>query len=398
VPSFQKTLAFAAALFLFGSTSAASVPFRSIFAISYFGLQPVELSAILALSAVTGVLASLTLGHWSDLVKDRRSVIMLASLTCLLGNAVVSYFQSPLSFAIATAFILPIGDTVLAQMFAYTRHHTTAGESKARSTQFSILRISISLAWVGIPPLSGALASNFGLMWTWYLSLSLSVLATAYAGCLLLRAGAGPRPSPQSSKAGGQSFGWSSSCVVAGIWMSSLAMQVHGIAVPLVITGQLGGTVGDVGLMGGVLAAAEIPSMAAAGLLMLRVDHRLVGTAGSAMYLLYLWLAISASAPADIVILQLINGPASAAMIIFSISFLQELFSGRHGLSAAFIPVVTITSSVGAAALFWVVDAYVGVIQYNLVFAAIGAGSGSVLIGMSAAFLRKRVGPEGAAF
>ncbi|ODT65403.1 MAG: hypothetical protein ABS75_31945 [Pelagibacterium sp. SCN 63-23] len=232
-------------------------------------------------------------------------------------------------------------------------------------------------------------------MWTWYLSPTLAVLATAYAGCLLWRAGAGPGPSPQSPRAGDQNFGWSSFCAVVGIWMSSLAMQLHGIAVPLVISGHLGGTVGDVGLMGGVLAAAEIPSMAVAGLLMPRVDHRVVGAVGSAIYLLYLCLAINASAPADIVVLQLINGPASAAMIIFSISFLQELFVGRHGLSAALIPIVTITSTVGAAALFGIVDAYIGVLQYNLVFAATFAGAGSVLIGISASFKWKRADPGG---
>ena len=86
------------------------------------------------------------------------------------------------------------------------------------------------------------------------------------------------------------------------------------------------------------------------------------------LYAIYLLLLMRATSITDVLWLQLINGPAMAALMSIPMSYMQDAIRGRVGLSTSLLDIVYLVSSLTSAALFGAMTAATK--DYHVVFAA----------------------------
>ena len=138
---------------------------------------------------------------------------------------------------------------------------------------------------------------------------------------------------------------------------------------PLFIVTTLKGSLADVGLYAGLAAALEVPFMIAVGLRAAthpQAHHHRRSRRCSTRSISC--CSTRAGSVSDVLWLQLINGPAMAALMSIPMSYMQDAIRGRVGLSTSLLDIVYLVSSLASAALFGAMTAAAK--DYPLVFAA----------------------------
>lgn len=137
-----------------------------------------------------------------------------------------------------------------------------------------------------------------------------------------------------------------------------IAMRLVGLAMPLMIVNDLGGSISDVGLYAGTAALMEIPFMLLWGYAVGRYFSKVAIIAFSAGLLgVYILLVLRAATVMDVLILQVVNGVAASALLSINIGYVQEAIKGRIGLSSSLMDVIAILATLGGAALFGTLSA-----------------------------------------
>ena len=126
----------------------------------------------------------------------------------------------------------------------------------------------------------------------------------------------------------------------------------------LIITGQAKGTVADIGIVAGIVAALEIVFILLWGWIEKKVPQTLTLAAGAGLYAIYLILQGLATAPWHIYAQTLISALGAAAIISIPITYLQELIADRPGLGSSLIA-VNIFLGAGLGALIFAVGTLV---------------------------------------
>ncbi|WP_281428465.1 MFS transporter [Rhizobium croatiense] len=89
-------------------TYASTVPYQSIIGINELGLTNGTYSALVFFSAIVNVTTSLTLGIWSDRLKERRPLVLALSVAGMLGFgsiAIIFAFGTSVTDYSGTAFV-----------------------------------------------------------------------------------------------------------------------------------------------------------------------------------------------------------------------------------------------------------------------------------------------------
>jgi len=137
-----------------------------------------------------------------------------------------------------------------------------------------------------------------------------------------------------------------------GLTLIKIALALITIAMPLAIVSMFHGTFADVGWYSGLAAALEIPFM----LIWARLGRRFTKEAILAVNaILYGTYIVSASyAPSVLALYWLlpINSIATAAILSFQISYLQDMIKGRMGLSTSLYDIVSVVSVLAASSIF----------------------------------------------
>jgi len=109
------------AALLFGCFAASIGPYQSLIAINIFGLSDAVYAGILMASLAVSVGMAVGIGIITDQRPSRRIMALLASTGIALGGAVVWLGDSAAAFIVAHVLLLPIGGTLLGQIFAVAR-------------------------------------------------------------------------------------------------------------------------------------------------------------------------------------------------------------------------------------------------------------------------------------
>jgi hypothetical protein len=120
--------------------------------------------------------------------------------------------------------------------------------------------------------------------------------------------------------------------------------------------------------------------MVAWGYALRRFSKHTIIICGALLYAAYLVLISRAGSVSDVMWLQLLNGPATAALLTIPISYLQDAIKGRVGLSTSLLDVVGVVSALAGAAIFGAVTAASP--NYPLLFvvgAALAVGGAAIL-------------------
>ncbi|MGM4983483.1 MULTISPECIES: MFS transporter [Rhizobium] len=344
------------AIFAFGFAGAATSPYQSVVGIRELGLSNGLYSALIFCAAAVNVIVSILLGNLADRIGEYRTMMLTVALFGILGYGAVYVVPTQATFILAALFLLPIYGSLNSLLFANVRVATNGMERNNVATVNSGVRAMISLSWVLVPGITGALLANSASMLPAYLFAGL-----ACAVCFGLIAVFLPRQSG-TDKAATRHLSYLAALGevisppvfvrVIAVALISSTLHVNGAILPLIVTGAAHGSVADIGVLVGIVALLEVIFIVVWGRAQRIMSHVTALALGTVIYVVYLLLLGLASAPWHVYALTLISGIGAAALISIPITYLQDLIAERPGLGSALIS-VNIFLSAGLSALLF---------------------------------------------
>jgi len=346
------------AIFFFGFSGAATAPYQSVVAIRELGLSNSLYAVLILASAAVNVVVSVAVGMLADRLGRTRNLIVATSTFGVAGAALIFWFPSQLSFVLAVLLLLPVYGAVNGLLFATVRLAADRLDADAAGAVNSTVRAALSLSWVLVPGLAAIALAGQASMLPAYLIASLAALALLLVVVLLLPPDR-PRPSATSDAPPLASRDQLAAILrpavflrLAALALVCSALHTNAAVLPLIATGAANGTVADIGIVVGIVAALEVVFIFSWTRIQRRINPVRALAAGTAIYALYLALLGLASAPWHLYALTLISGFGAAALISIPITYLQDLVRGQPGLGSSLISVNLFMSGGVCAAIF----------------------------------------------
>ncbi|MDG2938852.1 MFS transporter [Bisgaard Taxon 10/6] len=180
-PANLVAFAFLLIAFLTGTASAFQMPTLSLFLSREIQVSPLMVGIFYAVNAIMGILISQMVARYSDKQDDRRKIIIGCCLIAIFGSLIFAFNRNYYVLAFLGTFFLGLGSSSNPQSFAFAREY--AEHSQREAVMFTtIMRTQISLAWIIGPPVSFAIALNWGFHYMYL------VAGLAFLLCALLTA------------------------------------------------------------------------------------------------------------------------------------------------------------------------------------------------------------------
>ncbi len=323
-------IAFMAVSFMVGIAGALQAPTLSLFLSHEVGVRPFWVGLFYTVNAVAGITVSLLLAKRSDNRGDRRRLILFCCAMALANALLFAFNRHYLTLITLGVLLSALASVAMPQIFALAREY--ADRSAREVVMFSsVMRAQLSLAWVVGPPLSFALALNYGF------TVMFVVAALLFLVCLALVAFAlpsVPRVEPSPAVLLTQISAWRDKDVRL-LFVASMMMwtcnTMYIIDMPLYISSVLGLPERLAGLLMGTAAGLEIPIMLLAGHFVKRTGkRRIMLLAVAAGVLFYLGLVLFQSRAA-LMLLQIFNAMFIGIIAGIGMLWFQDLMPGRPG-------------------------------------------------------------------
>ena len=359
----------AAAIFLYGLAGAATSPYQSVIGIRELGLSDQAYAAIALIASITNVVMAIAIGALSDRFHSYRLPLILVSGFGVVGYGMVWAAPSAFVFGLAAIGPLALFHATNSMLFGNVRAQSHLFDAAETQIVNAVMRMAISLSWVLVPGAVGALLAGQSSMIAAYLIAALAALACMGTVAFWLDpdrpapeaeadppiGGTGTSPVAPSSgrtdrpvqvRLPGSVIGDMLQVLrprllvpVIGVALISQVLHVNGAVLPLIVTGQAGGTPEDVGVAIGMVALLEVVFMFAWTWSLRRLSLTTALAAATAIYLGYLIGLALATDPTHVFAASLLAGVGAAGIISIPISYLLDLISDRPGLSASLIAV-----------------------------------------------------------
>ncbi len=371
-------------MILNGTLWASFGPFVALLAVETFALGDSGYAAVLAISTLVGVTASVWIGITADQRASRRSMAIGTCALAFAGLAMMVIAQGQITFLIFHILLFPVASTIFGQIFTLARLAASAYPEQDRNTITAGVRAAISLPFVLVLPL-------------WSIALSRGVPLTGVYPMALVFSGAMLavvwRYWPQDARAG-----WSDAPSGLSVWSALTELANPGLALrlgalgavaampalyvmtlALILTKDGGRAESDPGLFFGLVAGAEVPAMllmAYVGRHVARLPLILFGAGLSTVFLLALPL-VAGSALVWILILPL--ALAHGVLLPVPITYLQDMLAKRPGTGTSLLALQGLIGNILAAAAFALGTAISGYPLVMVFGAVIGLGGAVTL-------------------
>jgi SET family sugar efflux transporter-like MFS transporter len=328
-------LPLALVFFAVGVSTALVYPFLALFLSTEVRAGPVRVTAFLIAAPLSGVLMTSAIARLSDRRAMRRGLLIAAALSGAAGSLATGFVRDYwVLFGLAVTAVALSG-ALFPQTFAYAREVLLRDDPARATMGISGLRTVFSVAWVAGPPLGAALLQAGGFRLVYGIAAA-TYLAAAAVAILWLEPldGRAVRPdpvAPRPDRAAAPAPRWKLLALAAAFTALQCPFTLAAQALPLFASRDLGGRVGDAGLMLGLCAALEIPFMLLLGLVSARVPLRPLILAGAAFGVAYYGIATAATAVWVLFVAQVANALFIAAVAGLGISFMQDLLPAEPG-------------------------------------------------------------------
>lgn len=359
-------------LFLCGVTGAATMPYLPVLGVRELGLADTTLSLLLFVFSVSGLVAGVGMAVFSDMVQDRRLLLVVTTVAGVLGFGTIYLVEDVTVFILASVLLLPLAGSGYSLVFAMIRAGTEHLPSKERAGINTVVRAAFSGSWMLAPALVGLwLADSATVRPAWAFAALVSAVALGLALAM--------RPAKTDGMPGKSRPAFFASlklaagpAILARVSAISLITGANiliTVLQPLILTERVGGRLADVGLVAGACAALEIPFMLVWGSLLGRFGVVTLLVAGSAIYAVFMLLLGFATAPWQIYALLLPNAFGLAAILSLPLSYFQDLIADRPGLGTALNQIMQFLSvslsalafAIGAPLIGYSASAFIGV-------------------------------------
>lgn len=380
-----------AAILLYGFAGAATGPYLPVVAIRELGMSNRAYSAAIFAAAVASVLASIGLGLIADRRATYRRPMMIGTAIGAAGYAAVWLWPSPGVLAAVMIGPLAAYNAAGSLIFAKLRSHAADFTAQEAETAGALLRMMISVAWVLVPGAVGLALSGAPSL------LPAFALAAGAAGAglalIALRlpadrpGGTGPAPAGPRDLLRLVTPGLA--LRILGVALVSSVLHVNAAVLPLIVTGQAGGDVADVGVIAGYVALLEVVFIFVWARFSRHLSMGAALVLAMALYLAYLATLAAAPGMGAVHAASVLGGIAAAAIISLPIPYLLDLIEGRPGLSAALLAVNQFVAAGIGAGLFAIGTAIGGYPAAAVLGGVAGLAGAVLLLGIAGWRLRR---------
>ena len=262
--------------------------------------------------------------------------------------------QTPLAFIVAFCFLVPFGAALFSQSFSYSRAYYDRHLPKRSELLMSILRSGFTLAWIITPPVAGWIAAHNTAASVFAISMLAHVVVTLSVGLLWTQKGThiGTTKRQQTEALPPLRLARTYIFGISAVVLAQVALQINLTVLPLIIIRDLSGTLEQVGLNSAIAAVLEVPVMIGWGFVALHARKETILGIAVTVFAVYFFGMALISNFVQVLIMQAFAAVALAALLSINISYLQEVFPGRVGLSTSLLDVTQVASALIAAVLF----------------------------------------------
>ncbi|GAA3587857.1 sugar efflux transporter [Gibbsiella greigii] len=325
--------AFLILAFLAGIAGALQAPTLSLFLTTEVKVRPLWVGLFYTINAVAGIIVSFLLAKRSDTRGDRRKLILVCCLMAV-GNCILFAFNRDyLTLITLGVFLAAVANTAMPQIFALAREYA---DSSAREVVMfsSVMRAQLSLAWVIGPPLSFALALNYGFTVMFLIAAGIFVLCAVLVWFGLPTVPREAQTGSLNASPIAPPSAWRNRDVRL-LFLASMLMwtcnTMYIIDMPLYITRDLGLPERLAGLLMGTAAGLEIPAMLVAGYLVKRFGKRNMMLFAVAAGVLFYGGLVLFKFKTALMVLQLFNAVFIGIIAGIGMLYFQDLMPGRPG-------------------------------------------------------------------
>jgi SET family sugar efflux transporter-like MFS transporter len=353
------------------------------------GMASGEYAVFMVIVESAGIALCLWLSRWSDSGATRRTVLILGATGGALGYIGYAFVTNVVLLTLIGSLALGVSTVCFTQLFAHVREELDRTKATHNDTPFllSIQRVFFSLAWA-IGPGLGAVILELDRGDGYR-----SIFIAASILCVLVLLGTllfvPRREHSAAAKAAAAVPLWQVlgrrdiAFYFGGLVLFFAAHTVGGQVLPLMVTGEMGGTDRSVGVIAGLSPAFELPLMLWFGRLASRGHTVNLIRIGIAINALYFVLLTYATAPWHVWPMQLLAATAMAINTNITITFFQDLLPNQAGIATSlFANSYTVGKLIGLG-VFWSRDA-IGNIQLCFLCAGI------TVLALIAFFIRQR--------
>lgn len=310
-------------------------PFLPLFLSRDLHAGPALVSLYLFGMPLAAVGVSTVLGRVSDRPGARPRLLLGAAAAGAVGFGLLAIVREYwISLAIALTLIAVAG-SLMPQAFAFSRILLDRSHPEWAATGTSALRSLLSLAWVAGPPLAAYLIGAVDFQGLYLVA---AVMYLALVPVVLRFKATAQRPaipSVDEAAAPGGLVAQPSRAHLIAINGAFILLQCAGtlgvMSLPLFVSVDLPGDVGDAGLILGLCAALEIPLMLLFGAFAVRRSVRHLVLVGAGFGVAYFVAMALTGAIWHAAVAQLLNACSIAAVAGLGMSYFQDLMPGQVG-------------------------------------------------------------------
>jgi SET family sugar efflux transporter-like MFS transporter len=302
--------------------------YLSLFAVEQAGLAPLELTAFLTTSAVSGIVLTAIFGNWFDRTGSRLPLILSLSGTIVAYGIFAVTSDKAVLYAVAL-IPLGLGAASFPLIFAGAKEALETEDAALAAQGMAALRMMSSLAWAVGPAVAALLVALWGM--------PAAFAGGAVSGAVALALALPQRhhhPRSRKAVAEGMDFGLVGPGAIA-MTLSTAAMFIGSTAMAIVTVRDLGGTATDVGLLFSICAAIEVPVMFYFVARPLHRAGRALLVAGFGIFAAYFVANLVIPGLATMYVSQILRAVAIGIVSVVGMQYIQELMPTRPGAAAA---------------------------------------------------------------
>ncbi len=313
-----------------GIAGSFTIPTLSTFLTLEVGVRPFMLGMYFVASAVSGIIFSQVLAHWSDKGLSRKKLILCCNSLGAVGFVLFAFNRDFYVLLVSSIVFISTSSASLPQLFALAREIMDKRQQKSEKFS-SLLRAQIALAWVVGPPLAFYLAEGFGFKFLFLFAAFLYLVLSGVVFFTLpdVKTGLVDRSEPEAAGSIFRDFDLMALSLAFVLMFSANHMYL--ISMPLYIVKQLSLESYIAGYMMGAAALVEIPVMLLSGSYARKWGKRplmlLAAASGGLFYFGLLWV----ESIYGFILLQLLNAIFIGISSALGISYFQDLRPGKMG-------------------------------------------------------------------
>lgn len=341
-PSFrqQKSVIFIAFLFttfIIGIAGALQSPTLSRFLSFEVKVDPILVGVFYSVNAVASIIGSFLLAKYSDQQGDRRNIVIFCCLMGIANSIIFAFSRHYVVLITLGVLFAALSSAAMPQIFALAREYAVKTGRNVVAFN-SLIRAQLSLAWVIGPPLSFALAINYGFTTMYLTAMSMFLVAIIFVAIFLPSVEKNPTSSLDSANLAAANQPIFKNKNVVFLFLSTIFMwtanMMYLIDMPLYVDSVLHLSSSLPGELMGLAAGIEIPVMLVAGYLVPYLGKRnLFFIAIICGVLFYLGIILCPS-KLILYILQVFNALFIGIVANIGIIYFQDLLPTRMGVAS----------------------------------------------------------------